>query len=194
MPLDNEGEDFLALDEPFQASDTNPPGSDSFPEIVDDGGPVAAFPSDETTQVKSSDEEGQLPEEFDPKHRDAFNGLMFIGALTSSFTFLGHKIKIKTIGIDDLLEVGLITAKYKGTLGESRAYSTAMVAASIISIDGKPLPQPLTTDPADTPLSNSFEYVRTYYFPPVVDAIYLEYLELEAQVERIIASMGKVSG
>lgn len=192
MPVQDEGSDSLALDEPFQTGATTSPGSEWDGQETEPG-PVTPT-VEETTQAATTDDEGQLPDEFDPKFREPFNGLLFIGALTYSFTLLGHRFKIKTVGIDDLLEVGLITAKYKGTLGESRAYSTAMVAASLMSVDGKQLPQPLTMDPDDTALANAYEYIRGHYFPPIVDALYLKYLELEAQVEQIIAAMGKASG
>lgn len=153
----------------------------------------AAPPTEGTTpdETRRGGADVVAPPEFDPRHREDFEGLLYIGALTHEFSWAGHRFKIRTVTTDELLEVGLAQKKYRDSLGDSRAYVTAMAAACIVLVDGKPLPRPLTSDMADTEFSNKFDYVRSHWYPWTVDAVYEEYMKLEARVVEIIESMGK---
>lgn len=136
------------------------------------------------------DEEVALPE-FDPRCRDEFEGLLYIGALAHEFTWAGHRFKIRTITSGEVLEVGLEQKQYRDSLGESRAYVTAMAAACLVSVDGKPLPRPISNDPSDTEFANKYSYIRESWYTWTVDAVYEEYMKLEARVVEIIEAMGK---
>lgn len=129
--------------------------------------------------------------EFDPRHREAFEGLLYLGALTDEFHWLGHTFVIRSLTVGETLEVGLIHRQYRNSLGDSRAYVTAMVAASILSVDGRPLPQPLTRDPSDTRLHSQFTYVKDNWYPWVVDKIYSRVVLLEQRVEGVLEAMGE---
>jgi len=131
--------------------------------------------------------------EFDPRSRDDFQGLLYIGALTTEFDWLGHTFTLRTMTVDEILEVGLIAKDYVGSMGEVKAYQAAVVAGCVIKLDGKPMPIPLTDDPSDSGLRNRFRVVKKW-FPPALDAVYEEYLMLEARVGKVIEAMGKVSG
>lgn len=134
------------------------------------------------------------PVEFDQRWRQDFTGLLFLGALTKTFDWLGHKFRIRTLTQGELLEVALVTSEYAGTLGAAKAYATAVVAASITHVDGQPLPAPLTNQKGDTHFSNRFTYVSTHYFPPTIDRVYGEYIRLEEKVRQVIDAMGEASG
>ena len=144
-------------------------------------------PFDETS------EEEDLPE-FDPSHRLDFEGLLYLGKLTDTFTWLGHKFVIRTLTVGEILEVGLIHREHVGTLAEAKAYQAAVTAACVVSVDGKQMPVPLTNEKTDTLLINRFEYVLNNWFPPTLDAIYERYLLLEDRVQKVIDEMGKGSG
>lgn len=132
--------------------------------------------------------------EFDPQWRSAFEGLCYIGKLRREFDAYGHPVVIRTMVTDEVLEVGLLSAPYIGTLGEMKAYQAALVAGCVVSIDGKPLPMPLTDVEGDTPLANRFNYVKSHWFSPVLDRVYQEYLLLEVQVDMVMKSLGEASG
>lgn len=131
----------------------------------------------------------EVPAEFDPRFREEFEGLLYIGKLTKTFNYLGHVIVIRTLTVDELIEVGLLNKPYQGTLGDMKAYQAAMCAGCIVTVDGKPLPQPITMNADDTPLRNRFEFVVKNYYPVTLDAIYQQFLLLEETVNQIIVAM-----
>lgn len=143
-----------------------------------------------TPNETRGDETVALPE-FDPRHREDFEGLLYLGALTHEFEWAGHRFKIRTLTSGEMLEVGLAQRQYRDSIGGDRAYTTAMVAACIVLVDGKPLPRPISTDVGDTEFANKFGYVRDHWFPWVIDTVYEEYMKLEARVIEIMESMGK---
>lgn len=147
------------------------------------------------TQVEMSTEaepesEEPLPE-FDPKVRQDFEGLLYLGRLTDQFTWLGHRFTIRTLSAGEILEVGLLHKPYVGSLADVKAYQAALVAACVVDVDGQPVSVPLTNEKTDTELVNRFNYVLKSWFPPTLDAIYERYLLLEARVEEVIKAMGK---
>lgn len=138
-------------------------------------------------------QEDPLPE-FDPRFREEFEGLLYIGALTETFTWLGHQFQIRTLTTGEVLEVALAAKPYEGTEGADKSYQAAVVAACVMSIDGKPMPAPITKDPGDTPFLNRFRYVLEHWYPTVLDAVYERYYRLEITVREVIDAMGNRSG
>jgi hypothetical protein len=140
----------------------------------------------------ASEIEEPLPE-FDPKHRQDFEGLLYLGRLTHEFEWLGHKFLIRTLAVDETLEIGLVTQPYNGTVSEPKAYQAAVVAACVVKVDGKPMPVPLSDDPGDSALLNRMETVKRW-FPPTLDKVYEEFMLLEDRVVKVLDAMGKVNG
>lgn len=138
-------------------------------------------------------DDSALPDAFDPKHRTAFEGLLYLGSLSCEFPVAGHKFKIRTLTVGELLEVAQIQEKYLNNMGSSRAFVTAMVAGCLVLVDGKSLPQPITRDASDTQLANAFQYVRDSWYPWMVDKVYEKYLVLEGRVNEILEAMGGAS-
>jgi hypothetical protein len=170
-------------DPPYLASDFLPREAESSDSAASSTSAVPPAKAD------AEDEDDSLPE-FNPDVRQPFQGLLYLGALEKEFYWSGHRFKIKTLTQGELLEVGLITREYQGTLGDSKAYVTAFVAASIVSVDGHRLSSPL--GPFESALAANFEYIRDSWYPWVIDAIYNQCLELESRVNDIIEAMGKV--
>jgi len=138
-------------------------------------------------------QETKTPKEFDPRVRQSFDGLLYLGRLEDTFDVYGHEFVIRTMTTDEVLEVGLIIKPWQGTTTELRAYQAAMVAACVTRVDGRPISIPLTNDPSDSPLRNRFDYIRQHWFPPVLDVVYEHYLELENEVEKVLGAMGEAS-
>lgn len=150
-------------------------------------------PHPATDEDLSSEPEEELPE-FDPKYRQDFEGLLFIGNLSDTFDWLGHKFVIRTLTTGEILEVGLLHKKYGQSLADLKAYQAAVIAACVVSVDGRPLSVPLTNEVDDTLLANKFSYVLRSWFPPVLDVIYDKYLSLEERVQKVLDAMGKAQG
>lgn len=138
-----------------------------------------------------ADSEGETsPEPFDPRYKDDFEGLAFLGALEMRFSYIGHRFAIRTLTTHELLAVSQIVKGYKDTIGESRAYATAMVAMSTVTVDGIGLPSP--TQERDDDLAWAFErydYVKARWFPYTIDYVYERVLLLENRVREILGEM-----
>lgn len=142
-----------------------------------------------TVDETSSDPQ---PPQFDPRYTEEFEGLLFIGALRKRFRWMGHEFVIRTLTTSEVLEVGLLQKPYVGSMGEIKAYQAAVVAASILSVDGKPPPLPVTD--ADSDLEARFNYVIAHWQPIVIDMLYGQQLDLETVVNETLAAMGKARG
>ena len=161
--------------------------------------PTENLPSDsegdsqEPTALYGSDGE-RLPS-FDQRYAEDFEGLVFLGALTSRFEWLGHEFVIKTTTADDLLAVAQIIKPWQGTVGEARAYAIAMCAMSVVSIDGGELPIPVGSTTNDYAWAyQRFNYIKGRWFPPTIDKVYSEFLALEAKANAVVEAMEKASG
>ena len=133
-----------------------------------------------------------LPE-FDPRVREDFDGLLYLGRLTDTFSFIGHTFVIRTLTTGEMLEVALLQKPYRESMGDMKAYQAALAAACVVSVDGKPMPLPITNEPVDTALVNRFEYVKRTWFPPLIDVIYERFLALEDRVDQVLVAMGNQS-
>ena len=166
-----------------------------------DGGVISPIhESHPETQIEMSgptepedDSKTPLPE-FDPKVRNDFEGLLYVGRLTDVFDWLGHRFQIRTLTVGEICEVGLLHRQYVGTLADVKAYQAAIVAACVMSVDDRPMPMPITNEVTDTGLLNRFNYVMRSWFPPTLDAVYERYLLLEERVEAVVKAMGKAPG
>lgn len=150
--------------------------------------PQAPTSGTDSQAAEAPEDEEPLPE-FDPQVALEFEGLLFVGALSKEFTWAGHKFSIRTLMSHELLEVALLHRKWAESIGAPKAYTTAMVAACVSKVDGKPIP----TAGIDEPLQEKFNYVSRW-FAPTIDAIYEQYLLLESLVNRVIDAMGKATG
>lgn len=129
---------------------------------------------------------------FDERYKDDFEGLMFLGALSVSFSFVGHRFTLRTLTTLELLAVGRVIQSFAETLGANRAMATAMVALSLQKVDGKELPIPYAEgeDPYEW-AEQRFQYVAARWYPMIIDALYDRYSLLEARVREVVEEMAK---
>lgn len=157
--------------------------------------PTRFDPVDEEGRTRLVNEEGEPLPEFDQKYREDFYGLAYLGALSKSFEWLGHRFTIRTLTVGEALQVSLLTARYAATVGNGLAYRTAMAAMAVQQIDSKDLPIPVGADPDDFAYAQQrFDYAQARWFQFTIDAIYNEYLVLEQKAREVIDAMGKASG
>lgn len=158
--------------------------------------PFDPTPPKAVIQEPSTDDalDPDKPVEFDPRHRQDFIGLTFIGALKKRFVWAGHEFVIRTLGTNDVIEAAMLQKPYLGSMAEIKAYQAACVAACLLSVDGQPMPTPITDEVTDTRLATRFQYVLDHYQPILIDVIYGELMKLEAKVNEVLIAMGKASG
>lgn len=190
MPV-TEGDEGVWEDPPVANVGTTPgPGASSqAPPHPTEPHPVA----NDGVESDQGDDEEPLPE-FDPKVREDFEGLLYLGKLTAQFEWMGHKFTIRTLTVGEALEIGLLHREYVGTIADIKAYQAAVTAACVVQIDKRSMPFPITNEDEDTPLRNRFQYVIDHWFPPTLDAIYENFLLLEARVDKVMEAMGKAHG
>jgi hypothetical protein len=132
------------------------------------------------------------PPVFDERYKQDFEGLMFLGALSSRFSYIGHTFLIKTLTINDLLAASKLTQEYEGTIGAPRAYATAIVALSTVAVDGIGLPSPIGEGADQHQWAHErFDYVAARWYPWVVDYVYDRYLLLEERTRLVLEEMEK---
>lgn len=141
------------------------------------------------------DDEGLVLPSFDERHSEDFEGLLYLGALSKSFEWLGHRFVIRTLNQDELLTVPLLIKQWAGTIGQSKAYTSAMAGLCVVSVDGKELPIPVGAGEGDLAWAyQRFDYAKANWYQFTIDKIYSQYLELEGRAEAVIEAMGKASG
>jgi hypothetical protein len=138
-------------------------------------------------------EEDYIPE-FDPRWRDPFDGLLFLGHLEKTFPFWGHKFHLVTPSSAERLNISLLTKPYDGTIGWEFAYSCALVAAYLIKVDDQDLPQPITNDVKDTAMEQRWQWVLNNLRKPVIDALFEQCAILDGEVRGALEAMGKALG
>ena len=131
----------------------------------------------------------ETPEDtFNDAMSEDVSGLIHIGYLTGRFEVLGHSFVLRTLKMGEELAVGQIVDEYAGTVVQAQAFATALVAASIVTVDGRHLMQALGPDEGNA-IRDRFEYITKNWHWGTVDAIYTAYQTL---VERQIKAYQKV--
>jgi hypothetical protein len=136
-----------------------------------------------------------IPPEFsEPDERWAqdFHGLLYLGQLTSSFEWLGHRITIRTLNVAEELIISHLVHEWETEIGAPRAYATALAGMCVTEIDGQPMVTPLGEDDSrDTWARQRFAYAQRWY-GYTIDRIYTGYLELEERAKTVLDELGKV--
>ena len=117
------------------------------------------------------------------------NTLLELGKLEETVEIGNRKVTLRTLKVGEELEVGLLTKEYQSSSEQLRAEITAIVAASIVSIDGKPL---ITSfGPDEITFRDKFNYVNNNFYWPVIRMIYKSYTDLLDRVEESLKEFNK---
>lgn len=139
-----------------------------------------------------TDSENEESGPFDPRYKEDFEGLAFLGALEARFSFIGHRFHIRTLATYELLAVGKIVKGYEGEIGATKAYATAMVALATVSVDGVGLPIPIGESGNDLAWAfERFDFVAAKWWPFTIDYVYERILLLENRVESVLIEMSE---
>lgn len=126
--------------------------------------------------------------DLDPRHREDFTGLLYLGRLEEQCTIAGHRFLLRTPGQAERLEMGLIIKPYMNTATVEKAWRLLTVAAYTHQIDSVPSPVPLTA--ADTALRARFEWILTSITAePVIELIYNRCRELDARTRDVVEAL-----
>ena len=125
---------------------------------------------------------------FPDEWKREFEGLLYLGHLEKEVTSIPfHTFVVRTLTVNEKLEVSLLTKDYVDTIGYGRAYRAAVVAAGLQSVDGRAL-VPSTTQ--KNILRQKYEYVINGWYDPVIDLLYAEIDKLEGSVLTVLQELG----
>lgn len=139
--------------------------------MIEDEDPFGTFttPPAETAVIEDA-----VEGPFDPRIADEVHGLLYLGQISKEIELYGHTFVLRTLRSGEELEVGLLVKKYQDSPSQARAYMSAIVAASLESIDGHPTAQPIGPN-LGSHLTDRFNWIIENLYYPVVEALYEEY-------------------
>lgn len=156
-----------------------------------EGMELPKLPEQSEGTIPPAQEEDEVTELTD-EERSVFQSLLTIGQTTKKVDVLGHPVVLKTMTVNDELMVGLESKKYHGSEAFARAYQSAVVAASVVTLDGKQLYLPISPEESDSEVfEKRLEKVHALY-PLVVSEIYRNYLEVEKEFAQLAKKLGKL--
>jgi hypothetical protein len=127
-------------------------------------------------------------DEFPNEWKDEFEGLLFLGKLEKEVDRIPyHKFVVRTLTINEKLEVSLLAKPFIETIGYGRAYKASVVAAGLVSVDGRdmvPLSKSLNV------IRQKYEYIINNWYDTVIDILYQEIDMLETKVIIILEQLG----
>jgi hypothetical protein len=128
---------------------------------------------------------------FPDAWKDEFEGLLFLGYLQSEVTQIPfHKFVVKTLTINEKIEVSLITKPYLDSVGFNRAWKAATVAAGLVSVDDRPL---IASAKNVNSLKQKFDYVTQNWYDVVVELLYEEIQSLEDKAIVVLGELGIIN-
>lgn len=127
-------------------------------------------------EIETDDEVQETEEITDDEY-----SLLYLGYLTDTIEIGSNTVRLRTLKIGEELSAALLASKYQDTIEAARALATALVAASVVSVNNKPL---LTDSmgPGDSGIEAKFDFVLKNWYWITVDKLFGKYNEL---IERV---------
>lgn len=162
---------------------------------------VESSPEEQPDRIRVDDdpeEEFEEPDDPDPyttlsaEERESFRNLLTVGRRTKTVTLFDHKVVLASLNVDDEVMIGQATKDHVGSQTFPRVWQSATVAAAIRSVDGEAWGQGLYADAeASTLFEEKWAKVRRMY-PLVVQYLYNEVTNMEAEFAELARKLGKV--
>jgi len=147
--------------------------------------PKAVLPVEEPEQQAEDDEEYFTS--FDAKWRQPFEGLTYLGHLTSEVKIPYHTFTVRTLKVGEKIRLLEMVQHLEQSIGYARAYRAAVVAAGLLTVDGKPL---LVGSRNIDIISQKYQYLIDNWYEYVIDVLYDEINELEIKTIEILKELG----
>jgi len=143
------------------------------------------------TNVNNEFDSSKNVETFPDEWKDEFEGLLFVGYLQREITRIPfHKFVVRTLTINDKLEISLLTKPYLESVGYGRAYKAAVVAAGLVSVDGREL---VPSNKNINVIKQKYDYVVNNWYDTTVELLYNEIEALENRVIIVLQELGIIS-
>jgi len=140
--------------------------------------------ADANTTAQDSNNSTSFPDEW----KNEFEGLLYLGYLQKEITQIPfHHFVVRTLTVNEKLEVSLLSKPYMDSIGYARAYKAAIVAAGLVSVDHKPL---IATNRNTNVVRQKYEYVINNWYDAVTDILFDAIDDLENQVVLVLEELG----
>ena len=132
--------------------------------------------------------EKAIGEVFPEEYKQPFLGLLYVGAMTKTVEYAGHKIALKTLTQGEELRVGQRTREYVGCRNEISALKLYTVAAAGQSLDGQSMLGGI--QPEVDPIATKAEQMKNWY-ATVVEFLYDEYKAMSRSCAEVAGALKK---
>lgn len=160
--------------------------NDIFAEVFDGAIDQYIDESSPTEEEKEFENEEQVT----PSLRTDIENLLINGSISEEVEIAGHFFVIRTLKIGEELAIAEICREYEGGIAEAKALAAATVAASIETIDGRPLMRNLGPDVKNN-IRQKFAYIKNKWYWTIISELYQHYLIL---IDRQIGAFQELQG
>ena len=133
------------------------------------------------------EEEQDTSSTFDPKWRNPFEGLTYLGYLSARVEIPYHTFTVRTLKTGEKIKVTELIQHLEPSISYARAYRAAVVAAGLLLVDGKPL---LTGSKQVDAIAQRYRYITDNWHDPVIDILYGKINDLEGKVLEVLKELG----
>lgn len=127
---------------------------------------------------------------FDPRYREPFIGLLYLGKLSEEFVLFGHSFLMETPNQATRLETGVLHKRYLNSMSSEMGWQTVTVAAYLQKVDGTPLPEPI--GPKDTGLLDRLNWILENINTAVINALFERTLILDSKVRDVMEELERL--
>lgn len=151
--------------------------------------PMVSIPQDIPEEDEPEvDDTSDIDTKFDPRYREPFVGLLYLGHLQKRVVLYGHSFDLKTPSQRERLEAGVLHKRYANTISSEISWAAIVVALYLQEVDDRSLPEPI--GPAvETKVQDRFNWVVDNIKGEIINQLFEECLLLDAQVANTLSEL-----
>jgi hypothetical protein len=136
---------------------------------------------------------GNIFSQFSSDASSVFQELTHIGYLTHTFQWGKYEFTLRTLTIDEEIAVGQLIKHLNQTIGQEKALVAAVMAASLVSVNGKyPFPEVFVEDEI-AKLRENYYYISHNWRWPILSKLNEQYLIMQEKMYKSIAEIENLS-
>jgi hypothetical protein len=136
---------------------------------------------------------GNIISQLNQQDSNIFQELAHIGHVTHTFQWSNYEFTIRTLTIDEEIAVGQLIKHLDKTVIQEKALVVGIVAASLVSINGKyPFPETFVEDPI-AKLRENYRYIAENWHWPIVAKLNEQYLILQEKMYKSLTELENLS-
>jgi hypothetical protein len=136
---------------------------------------------------------GNIISQLNQQDSTIFQELAHIGHITHTFQWANYEFTIKTLAIDEEIAIGQLIKHLDKNIIQEKALVVGIVAASLVSINGKyPFPETFVEDPV-TKLRENYRYISKNWHWPVIAKINEQYIILQEKMYKSLEELENLS-